>query len=309
METKQAIILKCVGGLYTCLEKSGQEAADRLFSCAARGIFRKDGRSPVAGDHVRLSVADDGSGCIEEIFPRRTFLVRPPIANAEMLAVVASVVAPAPNPLIIDKMLAVAEYAGIHPIIIINKTDLPRPKNMPDSMLPEEIYRRAGYDAFTVSAETGEGIESLRECIRGKFCVFAGNSGVGKSSILNALDSRFELATGETSKKLGRGRHTTRVTELLCQPDGGFLADTPGFSTFDMAKVLAAQPEELPALFREFEPMHGKCRFADCRHLEERDCAVADALREGIIDSGRYHSYTAIYRELEMVKYEKRNFS
>lgn len=269
------------------------EAADAVYICRARGLFRKDKRVPVAGDRVGIAVDGDGTGVIEVLRERRNMLVRPPVANLDLLAVVASVTDPSPNTLVMDKMIALAEINGIEPVIVITKTDL----KAPDAL--EEIYRRAGFAVFVVSAQAPESIEPLRKVLSGKLSAFTGNSGVGKSSRLNRLDPRLSRETGETSKKLGRGRHTTRTTVLYRQPGGGYIADTPGFSSIEFERTQMIRKEALSGCFREFDAYFGKCRYGSCTHMGEDGCAVGQAVREGRIPPSRLESYQAIYREVK----------
>lgn len=235
----------------------------------------------------------DGTGVIEVLRERRNMLVRPPVANLDLLAVVASVTDPSPNTLVMDKMIALAEINGIEPVIVITKTDL----KAPDAL--EEIYRRAGFAVFVVSAQAPESIEPLRKVLSGKLSAFTGNSGVGKSSLLNRLDPRLSRETGETSKKLGRGRHTTRTTVLYRQPGGGYIADTPGFSSIEFERTQMIRKEALSGCFREFDAYFGKCRYGSCTHMGEDGCAVGQAVREGRIPPSRLESYQAIYREVK----------
>ena len=286
-ERLDGLILQGVGGFYHV------EAADAVYICRARGLFRKDKRVPVAGDRVGIAVDGDGTGVIEVLRERRNMLVRPPVANLDLLAVVASVTDPSPNTLVMDKMIALAEINGIEPVIVITKTDL----KAPDAL--EEIYRRAGFAVFVVSAQAPESIEPLRKVLSGKLSAFTGNSGVGKSSLLNRLDPRLSRETGETSKKLGRGRHTTRTTVLYRQPGGGYIADTPGFSSIEFERTQTIRKEALSGCFREFDAYFGKCRYGSCTHMGEDGCAVGQAVREGRIPPSRLESYQAIYREVK----------
>ena len=286
-ERLDGLILQGVGGFYQV------EAADAVYICRARGLFRKDKRVPVAGDRVGIAVDGDGTGVIEVLRERRNMLVRPPVANLDLLAVVASVTDPSPNTLVMDKMIALAEINGIEPVIVITKTDL----KAPDAL--EEIYRRAGFAVFVVSAQAPESIEPLRKVLSGKLSAFTGNSGVGKSSLLNRLDPRLSRETGETSKKLGRGRHTTRTTVLYRQPGGGYIADTPGFSSIEFERTQMIRKEALSGCFREFDAYFGKCRYGSCTHMGEDGCAVGQAVREGRIPPSRLESYQAIYREVK----------
>ena len=287
-ESRQGIVLQSVGGFYFI------DAADAVYTCRARGIFRKLGVTPVAGDRVRLTILEDGKeGALEEVLPRKNCLVRPPVANLELLVVVASIVEPPPSTLILDKMIAIAESKGIEPVMVISKADLEDAEGL------AAVYRGAGFDTFIVSSSRGEGIEPLRRCLSGKVSAFTGNSGVGKSSLLNAIDPRLGLATGEISRKLGRGRHTTRTATLFRLEEGGYIVDTPGFSSLDLERADWVSKEELPDCFREFAPYLGRCRFASCIHDREPGCAVRQAVEDGAIAPSRYESYVTMYRQVK----------
>ena len=286
MKTVQGIVLRSIGGFYYV------EVADMVYTCRARGIFRKQGITPVAGDRVVISVEEDGTGMLEEVLERTNVLVRPPVANLDVLVLVASVCHPRTNTLVLDKMIAVAEKKGICPIIVINKSDLGDPSEL------EAIYHSTGLECFTVTATDVQSVEPLRRRLAGKICVFAGNSGVGKSSILNAIDPSLDLSTGEISEKLGRGRHTTRTATLYHLADG-FVVDTPGFSSLDMEQVESIDKDELADCFREFEPYIGKCRFVGCAHYREPNCAVRQAVEAGEISESRYASYVTMYEAVK----------
>lgn len=288
-EQRQGLILKGIGGLYSV------EAADGIYDCRARGIFRKSGITPVAGDMVLFSVLPDGTGTLEEILPRRNLLIRPPVANLDCLVIVAAVVQPLPHLLVIDKMTAIAEAKGIEPLIVLNKADLE------DTAALEAIYRKSGLEVFVVSAADGRGLEPLRRRLEGRISAFTGNSGVGKSSLLNRLEG-LVLETGEISRKLGRGRHTTRSTALFRLENGGYIVDTPGFSSLDMERLQRIRKEELSDCFREFAPYLGHCRFHSCAHVSEPGCAVRAAVEAGEIADSRYESYLAMYQEAKTYK-------
>lgn len=284
-EIKQGIVLKCIGGFYYV------EAADGTYECRARGIFRKQGMTPVAGDHVRISLQSDTSGTLEEVLERRNYLVRPPVANLDYLVIVVSIVDPAPSLRVVDTMIAIAEDKKIEPVLLINKADLE------DTTWFENIYATTGLKMFTVSAATQAGVEEVYAYLSGKVSAFTGNSGVGKSSLLNAMNLQLVLETGETSKKLGRGRHTTRIASLFPLPHGGYIVDTPGFSSLDMERLEPIHKDDLPYAFREFAPFLGRCRFTSCAHIKEPGCAVRQAVDEGKIALSRYESYVAMYDE------------
>lgn len=286
MKNVQGIVLRSIGGFYYV------EAADMVYTCRARGIFRRQGITPVAGDRVTISAKEDGTGMLEEVLERKNVLVRPPVANLDVLVLVASVCHPRTNTLVLDKMIAVAEKKGICPIIVINKIDLGDPSEL------EKIYHSTGLECFTVSATDQKSLEPLRQRLAGKVCVFAGNSGVGKSSILNGIDPSLELSTGEISEKLGRGRHTTRTATLYHLADG-YVVDTPGFSSLDMEQVESISKDELADCFREFVPYDGKCRFIGCAHYREPNCAVRSAVESGEIAQSRYDSYVSMYEAVK----------
>lgn len=283
--------MKGIGGFYYV------RCGETIYECRARGVFRKKKITPLVGDFVRVEPEEEpGKGTLTEILPRRNFLVRPPVANLDQLLIVASLQDPQPNLLMIDKTIAAAEYHKIEPVVILNKTDLE------DGDAIEAIYRQAGFMCIQASARTGEGIETIREQLRGRVSVFTGNSGVGKSSLLNCIDERLGLSTGEISQKLGRGRHTTRHVEIYELENGGLVADTPGFSTLDIERFQLIRKEELPDCFREFAPFLGQCRFTSCAHTVEKGCAILQAVEEGKIARSRWESYVAMYQEVKDIK-------
>lgn len=287
---REGFVIKCVGGFYTV------ETEEGLVTCRARGRFRKEKVSPCAGDRVRISLEPDGASALTEILPRKNHLVRPPIANLEQLFVVASVVEPAANTALMDKAVAVAELRGIQPVVVLTKADL----GDPEPLL--EVYRLAKIECRAVSALTGQGAGEIRELAAGRISAFVGNSGVGKSTLLNLAFPGFQLETGEISQKLGRGRHTTRQVEFFRLPGGGYVADTPGFSTFDMERYQLTEKEQLVRGFREMDALAGECRFASCSHTCEKGCAVLRAVKEGKIARSRFESYAAMYQEIKGVK-------
>lgn len=289
MVEKQGIILQSNGGFYYV------EAADAVYTCRARGVFRKQGITPVAGDRVVISADEDGTGVLDRVLKRKNYLVRPPVANIDLLVLVASVCQPKTNTLVLDKMIAVAEKKDICPLIVINKSDLGDPSEL------ESIYGPAGFECFTVSANDPNSLTGLRERLAGKISVFAGNSGVGKSSILNGIDPSLSLSTGEISQKLGRGRHTTRTATLYHLAEG-YLVDTPGFSSLDLEQVEPIYKEDLPYCFREFDAYEGTCRFAGCAHYKEPNCGVRAAVEAGEISKSRYESYATMYEAVKDIK-------
>lgn len=295
MDTVKGRLLRGIGGFYYVETEEGER------ECKARGIFRRSGQTPVAGDLVTVSPLAGGKGVLEDILPRKNSLIRPPVANLDCLVIVASVTQPEPHLLVLDKMIAIAEHKEIEPILVFNKSDLA------DATALCALYRSAGFTALAVSAETGEGIEALRQVLTGKVAAFSGNSGVGKSSILNRLDERLGLETAEISTVLGRGKHTTRSSTLYKQPGGGYFVDTPGFSSLDMERLEPISKEDLPFCFREFESYIGGCRFASCRHMKEPDCAVRTAVKNGEIAASRISSYETMMEEaLARPDWEKR---
>lgn len=282
-------IIKAIGGFYYV------EAAGTVYECRARGVFRKKNMSPLVGDLVTAVVLEDGTGTVSEITPRKNQLVRPPIANLDQLILVVSICDPAPSTLVIDKMIAAAEEQGIEPILVVSKTDLQ------DAGWLRAIYEKAGIPFYAVSSVTGEGVEAVRPLLQGKITAFTGNTGAGKSSLLNCIDPAFDLATGEISQKLGRGRHTTRHVELL-PVEGGYVADTPGFSFIQIERYNMVKKEDLQFCFREFSPYLQSCRFVSCSHVKEKGCAVLEAVEKGQISPSRHESYVAMYNEVKDIK-------
>ena len=285
-ETSQnGLIIQGIGGFYYV------EAAGRLYECRARGSLRKLGVTPLAGDRVRITVQDDKTGILEEVLDRKNSLIRPPVANLDVLVLIISMTDPEPSLPIIDRMIAVAEHKGIEPILVFNKTDLCASDEL------ETLYRRAGFEVLSVCAKDPQTVMPLKALLRGKIAAFAGNSGVGKSSVLNVLDPSLALAVGETSKKLGRGRHTTRSACLYPQDGGGYIADTPGFSSLDAQRLEHIDKEELCECFREFVPFLGGCKFTSCSHTVEKGCCIRVAVEAGEIAPSRHQSYSALYAE------------
>lgn len=279
------IIVKCLGGLYTV------ESPDGIYECKARGVFRAKGISPAVGDSVTVS-----GGVITEIGERRNFIIRPPLANLDQILFVVSTVSPAPNFLILDKFIAIAEYKGIEPVVVITKTDLG------DGSAVREVYDSIGIKTVEVDYDDEGSVQRVRELLSGRISAFTGNSGAGKSTLLNAVDPSLDLATGEISRKLGRGRHTTRHAELYKLAGGGYIADTPGFSTFETNRYDLIRKEELAACFREFAEYTDSCRFRDCSHTCEKGCAVVEAVAAGKIPKKRHESYCTMYEEAKQLK-------
>ena len=283
----EGVIRKALSGFYYV--QSGED----LITCRARGKFRHKKQTPLVGDRVAVTRQPDGSGSLDEILPRTNFFRRPAVANVDQLVIIASGAIPVTDPFLIDRIAALAERKGCEPILCINKWDLVPAEDL------YEIYAKAGFRVLKTSAVTGLGMEELRAMLAGKTSAFTGNSGVGKSSILNALDPAFSLATGEISEKLGRGRHTTRHVELF-PVSGGLIADTPGFSSFEDDELL--EKDQLPAAFREFRPFLEDCRFVGCSHRKEKGCAVLAALDRGEISPSRHRSYVRLYDMADAVK-------
>ncbi len=286
----EGIIIKALSGFYYV------RAQGRTYSCRARGRFRLDGQSPLVGDRVCFDPAEDGSGVVTALMPRRNFFERPAVANVDRLVMIVSAAIPVTDPYLIDMVTAQCEKKNCGVLLVVNKCDL----DPGDALCA--LYEKTPYETLRTSAETGEGVDALREAIRGRVCCFTGNSGVGKSSLLNALDSRFSLATGEISQKLGRGRHTTRHVEFFDLGSGTYVADTPGFAAYDDGAALGLRKEELASLFPEFGDYTGSCRFLDCAHLAEPGCAVTEAVGRGDIAESRHRSYRRLYEQAARIK-------
>ena len=281
-------IVKALSGFYYVDVGAERE----LVTCRGRGKLRHQKIKPLVGDHVDITVSPDGTGMVDEVLPRTNQFQRPMVANMEQLVILASEAIPVTDPFLIDRMISLAEYKGCEPIICFNKWDL----EPADKLV--ELYRSAGFQTFAISARTGEGLAQLLEVLHGKISAFTGNSGVGKSSVLNALCPQFHLEVGQVSEKLGRGRHTTRHVELF-RVGGGLVADTPGFSAFDVEQMELIPKEKLADTFREFRPYLEQCRFVGCAHLKERGCAVRQAVEDGVISPSRYQSYARLYEQVK----------
>ncbi len=289
MEVKQGLLLQGIGGFYYV------EAEDTVYECKARGSFRKTKQKPLAGDRVSI-LLEDGGNTVTEIAERKNSLIRPPVANIDQLFIISSVCDPSPNLLILDKMIAVAEDKGIEPVVVFSKTDLK------DYKAYAAAYEKAGIPVIAVSLETEDGLDQIRARLAGKISAFAGNTGVGKSTLLNRISDKFQQETGEISQKLGRGRHTTRSVELLKLDCGGYVADTPGFSTVDIERYDMVKKDNLQFAFREFDPYLNQCKFQSCAHIGEKGCAVCAAVAEGEIPKSRHESYVAMYNEVKDIK-------
>lgn len=285
----EGIIRKALSGFYYV------DDGQTVTACRARGKHRYAGQAPLVGDRVRFTPLENGAGALDEILPRKNEFYRPAVANIDLLVVVAAQAVPVTDPYLIDRVVAIAESRGCDSLICVNKCDLASGEDL------ARIYEKAGFHTVRLSAQTGEGIDELRQAIAGKVCAFTGNSGVGKSSLLNALEPDMDLATAQVSDKLGRGRHTTRHVELFRLSCGALAADTPGFSSFDVDYMELGRKEELQYAFREFAPYLGKCRFQDCAHLKEKGCAVLEAVAAGEIPKSRHQSYARLYAEAKAI--------
>lgn len=280
------LILKGIGGFYYV------EAADEIFECRARGIFRKEKLAPLPGDHVSITVRENDENTIDSILPRSNSFLRPPIANVDQLIIIASVCEPNPSTLIIDKLSAIAQSKDIETIVIVTKAD------MGDTSELVDIYRKAGLKVFSVSCITGEGVEQVRKSLEGHISAFTGNSGVGKSTLLNCIDKELMLKTAEISEKLGRGKHTTREIELFKVADG-YVADTPGFGSLDFENSEIILKDDLQFCFKEFLPYLGKCKYSTCKHIEDAGCRILAAVENDEISKSRHNSYVTMYNEVK----------
>ena len=289
MEQKIGRIIRSLSGFYDVSLPEG------VVTCRGRGILRKEGCTPLTGDMVQITV-EKGKGMVEKVLPRKNRFIRPAVANVDALVVFAANTNPVTEPFLIDRVSAIAGDQDVPVYLCINKCDLDPATDL------SRIYRNAGFRVICASAETGEGVEELRQLLRGKLTAFTGNTGVGKSSMLNALCPELGLATGEVSEKLGRGRHTTRHVELYQLEQDTYVADTPGFSSFDTEQMDVLLKENLQYAFPDFAPYLGQCRFQDCSHRAEPACAVREAVENGLLESTRYESYLRLYEKAEQIK-------
>lgn len=290
----EGMIYKALSGYYYVEDDSG-----RTVQCRARGIFKKRGESPLVGDRVRFAETENGEGTVDAIEPRSTELIRPPVANADLAVLVFSVIRPELNLQLLDKFLVHTEHAGLDALIVLTKMDAVAESEDADRIRQDveaarELYTSIGYDTLITSAKKQEGLDELRDHLSRHISVFAGQSGVGKSSLVNALVPGLQLETSEISEKLGRGRHTTRHVELVKLAGGGYVADTPGFSQLDFAELGV---EQVGDCFREFRELASGCKFRGCTHLHEPGCAVKDALESGDIAKSRYKHYAGFMVE------------
>lgn len=282
-------IVRSLSGFYDVQTDSG------IISCRGRGHLRRGNDVPLTGDMVEISV-EKGKGMVERILPRKNHFIRPAVANVDVLVVFAASVNPITEPFLIDRVAAIAGDQEVQVALCVNKCDLDPAVDL------TRIYKNAGFTVIQTSAETGEGVEELRRLLQGKLAAFTGNSGVGKSSILNRLCPELGLATGEVSEKLGRGRHTTRHVELYDLGENTYVADTPGFSSFDTDQMEVILKENLQYAFPDFGDYIGQCQFHDCSHRKEPGCAVTAAVGEGRIERTRYDSYTRLYEKAALIK-------
>ena len=287
MTRDEGVIRKALSGFYYV------QCGGDLVTCRARGKFRYQKITPLVGDRVVIARQPDGTGSLTEVLPRRNAFQRPAVANIDQMVIIASGAIPVSDPFLLDRSISLAESKGCQPILCINNWDLVQAQDLLD------LYRGAGIPTLAVSAQTGQGLEELRGMLAGKLSAFPGPSGVGKSSILTALDPTFALATGEVSEKLGRGRHTTRHVEMFPLDEDTYVIDTPGFSSFDTEELDLELKARLPETFPEFAPYLGQCRFVGCSHVKEKGCAVLQAVKDGRIPASRHRSYVRLYDELK----------
>ena len=288
-EKRTGRIIRSISGFYDVQTSQG------VVTCRGRGSLRKNQESPLTGDMVEISV-EGGKGMVEKILPRRNRFIRPAVANVDALVVFAANVNPVTEPFLIDRVAAIAGDQEVAVYILINKCDLDPAVDL------AKIYKNAGFPVITASAETGEGVEELRALLKGKLTAFTGNTGVGKSSMLNRLCPGLDLATGEVSEKLGRGRHTTRHVELFSLGEDTYVADTPGFASFDTEQMDVILKDNLQYAFGDFAPYLGQCQFHDCSHRAEPGCAVRQAVDAGDIEKTRYDSYLRLYEKSSLIK-------
>ncbi len=287
----EGIIIKAIAGFCYV------EVGNCVYECKQRGVFRNSNLAAVTGDRVEFELDQNNKGTITKIFDRKNLMIRPAIANVDRLYIVLSSVNPQPNTLLLDRIIAIAENKNITPILIFNKCDLASFGELPD------VYRKVGYEVFVLSCETGEGIEELKEKVKlDGISAFTGNSGVGKSTILNLLFPQLQLKTGQVSDKLGRGRHTTREVTLF-STGKGYVADTPGFSSLELEDCDITDKDDLQYCFKEFSSHIGNCKFTSCSHQTEKGCSIVAAVSAGEISESRHNSYREMYSELSKIKF------
>ena len=290
MMTLDGLIIKGIGGFYYV------ETTNGIFECKAKGKFRKDKISPVAGDKVKITVREGEENTIDIIYPRKNKLIRPPVANIDKILIVVSAQKPMPNYTVIDKMTVLAEKNGIQPVIVISKTDLGDYKEL------YETYKSTGYNVYLFSSvDDCSMLNNIKSELSGCLTAFTGNSGVGKSTLINALNGDLSLETGEISDKLGRGRHTTRQAEIF-RIDDGLVIDTAGFSSIDFTNDNLVFSDELENYFSEFQTFIGQCKFTGCAHIGEKGCKICEKVSDGTISRNRYNSYLTIYNEQKHLK-------
>ncbi|MNI02532.1 putative ribosome biogenesis GTPase RsgA [compost metagenome] len=301
----QGIIVKALSGYYYVLPEGDTLRTDVNIQCRARGVFKKRGISPLVGDQVMYELTENGEGTVTEILPRFSELIRPPVANVRLAVLVFSVTEPVLNPLLLDKFLVHIEHKGLNSLLCFTKFDLLRDEALTSDESAKasseferirKLYESIGYPTIITSAKEREGIELVLEKLAGTISVFSGQSGVGKSSLLNAMISGLTLETNEISHRLGRGKHTTRHVELMPLESGGYVADTPGFSQLDFMEI---ETEELGSCFPEFAAVAEGCRFRGCLHLQEPDCKVREAVEAGSIAASRYDNYLIFFKEIK----------
>jgi len=293
---KRGIIKKAIAGFYYVI------ADGDCIECKARGIFRNRNQSPLVGDIVEIEIDENGKGVIKDIEQRKNEFLRPPIANIDRLFIVVSTCEPSPSLLVIDKLIAVCEYKDIEPIIIITKIDLKKSSEL------HQIYTKAGFIVINLSNTENDNFDEVKEQLKGFISAFAGNTGVGKSSLLNNLYPSLGLETSGISKKLGRGKHTTRHVELYPIDDvGGYVADTPGFGSMEVSRYDIIYKDKLQYCFMDFEPYISKCKYTGCSHTTEQGCAVLKALEEGKIQQTRFNSYIEMYNDAKSLKEWEQN--
>ena len=283
----KGIITKGIGGFYYV------EVANAIYECKARGIFRKNKISPLVGDVVEISINENAENTIDTILERKNSLIRPPVSNIDNLLIVVSTTDPKPNFYVIDKLIAISEHKNIEPYIIISKTDLSSYAEIANN------YKDAGINLIVLDSE--DSYNKIKEIMKDKISAFTGNSGVGKTTLLNKLDNTLNLSTGAISDKLGRGRHTTRQAQLF-RVCGGYVIDTPGFSSLDFEKVEIIKKDELPYCFREFKEYLGTCKFTSCSHVNDKGCSICEAVKDGKISQSRHNSYIQMYNQAKEIK-------
>lgn len=284
------IIIRALSGFYDV------DCGGEVIRCRARGKFRYTKESPLVGDRVEITPTEPGAGRLDKILERKNAFERPAVANMEQMVIIVSEAIPVTDPFLIDRVAALAEMNHCEPVVVVNKCDLAAGQTLYD------IYRKVGYRTIRTSAITGEGVEELKAVLENKVSVLTGNSGVGKSSLLNAIDPTVQIPTGEVSEKLGRGRHTTRHVELFRMGENAIIADTPGFSSFDTETPELLDKELLATAFREFRPYLGECRFVGCAHVKEKGCAVLKAKKAGEVLKNRHDSYVRLYQAAKEFK-------